>query len=237
VRVGVLCEVTGIVRDAFLRRGHDAISCDIQATESPGPHIQGDCLAHDWSGFDLLICHPPCTYIASSGIHWNRRVPGRAAKTEEALAFVRRILDLRVPRLALENPVGLIGTRIRACDQTIQPWQFGHRESKATCLWLRNLPPLRPTNVLLNPAWIPCDCCDEYCCTIHKGQHASECPCPVIDDWEVDPYSQGGRWNNQTASGQNNASHAIRSRTYEGWAEAMAEQWGGLGQWKGLWEE
>src|SRR5690606_12105822 len=105
---GILCEYSGIVRDAFLRKGYDAISCDLLPTESPGPHLQGDCLSFDWSNFDLLICHPPCTYLASSGLHWNKRIPGREQLTFEALEFVRELLSLPVDRIALENPIGCI---------------------------------------------------------------------------------------------------------------------------------
>ena len=152
MRVAILCEFSGVVRDAFLRRGHDAVSCDLLPTESPGPHIQGDCLAQDWSKHDLVIAHPPCTYLCSSGLHWNKRRPGRQEKTEEALRFVRAIMDLPVPKICVENPVGCISTRIGRPQQTVQPWMFGHPESKATCLWLKWLPDLVPTNVLPMPA-------------------------------------------------------------------------------------
>ena len=145
------CEFSGVVRDAFVRHGHDAVSCDLLPTESPGPHIQGDVLPHLADGWDLMIAHPPCTYLSASGLHWNKRVPGRAAKTEAALAFVRMLLRAPIPRIALENPVGCISTRIRPPDQTIQPYWFGHPESKRTCLWLVELPLLRPTNVLPLP--------------------------------------------------------------------------------------
>ena len=151
MRVGVLCEFSGTVRDAFTRMGHDAISCDFLDTESPGPHIIGDCLDQDWSGFDLLICFPPCTYLASSGLHWNGRIPGRSEKTEEAVGFVRRLLALPVPRIALENPVGCLSTKLRRPDQIVQPWMFGHDASKATCLWLKGVPKLVPTNVVKRP--------------------------------------------------------------------------------------
>ena len=103
-------------------------------------------------GWDLMIAHPPCTYLCSSGLHWNKRRPERAGQTEEALAFVQMLLDSPIPRIALENPIGCISTRIRKPDQTIQPWQFGHAESKATCLWLKGLPPLQPTNIVPKPA-------------------------------------------------------------------------------------
>ena len=151
LRVLVACEFSGAVRDAFTKLGHDALSCDVLPSEKPGPHYQGDVrdiLREDW---DLVVAFPPCTYLCSSGLHWNSRRRGRAAKTKEALAFVRLLMDAPVRSLALENPVGCISTQIRKPDQVVQPWMFGHPESKTTCLWLRGLPPLKPTRVLTLP--------------------------------------------------------------------------------------
>ena len=148
MRVLVACEYSGTVRDAFRARGHYALSCDLLPTDAPGPHYQGDVRDILGDGWDLMIAHPPCTYLCSSGLHWNKRVPGRAQMTEDALDFVRLLLDAPIPRIALENPIGCIGTRIRKANQTIQPWQFGHDASKSTCLWLKNLPPLTPTAVV-----------------------------------------------------------------------------------------
>lgn len=148
MKILVGCEYSGTVRDAFLHFGHEAMSCDFLPTESPGPHYQGNVLDVIDSSWDLAIFHPPCTYLASSGLHWNKRIPGRAEKTEQALDFIRTLLDAPIPRIALENPIGCISTRIRKPDQIIQPWQFGHDASKATCLWLKNLPLLQPTDVL-----------------------------------------------------------------------------------------
>ena len=201
MRVLVACEFSGVVRDAFIAAGHDAISCDLLPTDVPGPHIQGDILevlngyGVIGQAFDLMIAHPPCTYVCRSGLHWNSRVPGRAQKTVDALKFIDILLNAPIHRIALENPVGLISTKIRKPDQIIQPWQYGHQESKSTCLWLKNLPKLVPTNVLTAPA--------------------------------------SGRWNNQTASGNNKIGQGpnrwkLRSITYKGVAEAMATQWGGL---------
>lgn len=198
MKVLVACEYSGRVRNAFLRWGHDAHSCDFLATEGgyPDRHYQGDVTDILGKGWDLLIAHPPCTYLCSSGLHWNKRRPGRAEETEKALAFVRLLLDAPIPRIALENPIGCISTRIRPPEQTIQPWQFGHDASKATCLWLKNLPPLQPTRVIE----------------------------PRIIDGKR-------RWGNQTDSGQNRLGPSddrwkIRSETYQGIADAMAEQWG-----------
>lgn len=144
-KVAVLCEFSGVVRDAFIRHGHDAISCDLLPTEVPGPHIQGDCLAQDWSGYDLIVAHPPCTHLAVSGARW---FLDKAEEQAQALDFVRRIMEIPVPRLALENPISIISTRIRKPDQIVHPWQFGHGETKATCLWLKGLPKLVPTSVV-----------------------------------------------------------------------------------------
>jgi hypothetical protein len=148
VRVLVACEFSGTVREAFRARGHEAISCDLLPSEKPGPHVIGDVRDQLDRGWDLMIAHPPCTYLAVSGIHWNARRPERALQTEAALAFVRLLLAAPIPRIALENPVSVISSRIRKPDQIIQPWQFGHEESKKTCLWLKNLAPLTPTKIM-----------------------------------------------------------------------------------------
>lgn len=142
MKVLVACEFSGIVRDAFIARGHDALSCDLLPTERPGPHYQGDVLDVLHDGWDLLIAHPPCTHLAVSGARWFKE---KREQQEQAIAFVRLLLDAPIPRIALENPVSIISTRIRPPDQVIQPWQFGHGETKATCLWLKNLCRLHPT--------------------------------------------------------------------------------------------
>lgn len=193
MKVLIACEYSGTVRDAFIRLGHDAMSCDLLPTDAPGPHYQGDVREILNDGWDLMIAHPPCTYLCSSGLHWNKRRPERAAQTEEALQFVQLLLDANIPKIALENPIGCISTRIRKPDQTIHPWQHGDPESKATCLWLKGLPLLEPSNVL--------------------------------------PLPESGRWANQTPSGQNKLGPSadrwkIRSQTYQGIANAMAQQWG-----------
>jgi hypothetical protein len=152
MRVLVACEFSGRVRDAFRSTGHDAWSCDLLPCESGSKHhYQCDVVQVLDIGWDLMVAHPPCTFLCSSGLHWNKRRPERAAQTEEALLFVRMLLNAPVDRIAIENPIGCISTRIRKPDQTIQPWQFGHPESKATCLWLKNLPLLKPTKVMTLP--------------------------------------------------------------------------------------
>ena len=145
MKVLVACEFSGAVRDAFAAAGHDATSCDLLPSEKPGKHYEGDVLDILRDGWDLMVAHPPCTHLAVSGARW---FPEKRAEQAEALAFVRTLLAAPIPRIALENPVSIIATAIREPDQTIQPWQFGHGETKATCLWLKNLPALRPTCVV-----------------------------------------------------------------------------------------
>ena len=145
MRVLIACEYSGIVRDAFIARGHDALSCDLLETEQPGPHYRGDVrdiLSDSW---DLMICHPPCTHLAVSGARWFK---DKQAEQAQALDFVRLLLDSPIQRIALENPVSIISSRIRKPDQIIQPWQHGHGETKATCLWLKGLPHLIPTEIV-----------------------------------------------------------------------------------------
>jgi hypothetical protein len=199
VKILVACEYSGRVRDAFRAAGHDAWSCDLLPCDAdPAYHIQGDVVPLLGQGWDLMVAHPPCTYLCSSGLHWNKRVEGRQAKTEAALDFVRTLLSCPIPRVAIENPVGCISTRIRKPDQTIQPWQFGHDASKATCLWLKGLPLLRPTAIISprmvagRPRWAN---------QTDSGQNRLG---PSADRWK------------------------IRSETYSGIATAMAQQWGTL---------
>lgn len=145
MKVLIACEFSGIVRDAFLARGHDAMSCDLLPTESPGPHYRGDVRDILGDGWDLMIAHPPCTYLAVSGARWFKN---RREEQEKALQFVRDLLNAPINRIAIENPISVISTKNRRPDQIIQPWMFGHGETKATCLWLKNLPPLEPTNIV-----------------------------------------------------------------------------------------
>lgn len=145
MRVLVACEFSGIVRDAFAANGHYTWSCDLLPSERPGNHWRGDVLDIIDQGWDLMIAHPPCTHLAVSGARWFK---DKLAQQEEALTFVRTLLDAPIERIALENPISIISSRIRKPDQIIQPWQFGHGETKATCLWLKGLPRLVPTNVV-----------------------------------------------------------------------------------------
>lgn len=209
MRVLIGCETSGRVRDRFLARGHDAHSCDILPSKAPGPHIMANLLHILADGWDLMIAHPPCQYLASSGLHWNGRIEGRQDETEKALSFVRTLMDAPIARIAIENPRGCIGSRIRPSDQRIQPFQYGEPESKETHLWLKNLPRLRPTSFA-------------------QGR--------IIDDGrpQLGLFGNGvERWNNQTDSGQNRLPETAdrwekRSLTYHGIADAMADQWGAL---------
>ena len=185
MKVLVGCEFSGIVRDAFTANGYNAWSCDLLPSETPGNHIQGDVLDVLADGWDMAVFHPPCTHLAVSGARWFK---DKLHEQAEALDFVRVLLNAPIPRIALENPISVISSRIRKPDQIIQPWMFGHGETKATCLWLKNLPPLWPTEIV-----------DGRANRVHRMP-----PGPA-------------RWKD-------------RSRTFTGIAQAMADQWGGLGQ-------
>lgn len=143
MKILVACEYSGVVREAFRRLGYDALSCDLLPTEQPGPHYQGDVRDILSDGWDMMIAHPPCTHLAVSGARWFTE---KRQEQEKAIAFVRLLLSAPIPHIAIENPIGILSTAIRPPEQIIQPWMFGHGETKATCLWLKNLPCLRPTN-------------------------------------------------------------------------------------------
>ncbi len=181
MRVLVACEFSGAVRDAFIALGHEAVSCDLIETEKPGPHFLGDVRQLLRGSWDLMIAHPPCTFLAVSGARWFK---DRKQQQDDALDFVRLLMGADIPRIAIENPVSVISSRIRKPDQVIQPWQHGHGETKSTCLWLKNLPLLKPSAIV-------------------EGREGKVHHCPPGPD----------RWK-------------IRSRTYEGIARAMADQWG-----------
>jgi len=145
MRVLVACEFSGTVREAFAAYGHDAWSCDLLETEIPGQHIVGDVLEVLSDGWDLMIAHPPCTHLSVSGARWWK---DKQQEQADALEFVRALMAAPIDRIAIENPVSKISSAIRKPDQIVQPWQFGHGETKATCLWLKNMEPLRPTQVV-----------------------------------------------------------------------------------------
>jgi len=204
VRVLVACEFSGVVRQAFKRRGHNVMSVDLLPAEDGEfwDHCQTDIIEYLKRDikFDLMIAHPPCTYLCTSGLHWNCRTPGRYLETRKAIEFVERIWDANIPRIAIENPIGCLPThsKLMKASQTIQPYEYGEDASKATCLWLKNLPLLKPTK-FIEPRMV-------------GGKKL---------------------WSNQTDSGQNKLTPSEtrsmeRSRTYYGIAEAMAEQWGAV---------
>jgi len=145
MRVLIACEYSGIVREAFKAQGHYALSCDLLESEIPGNHYKGNVLPLLNDEWDLLIAHPPCTHLSVSGARW---FTDKKKEQQIALDFVSQILDSEIPKIALENPISIISTKIRKPDQIIQPWQYGHGETKATCLWLKNLPKLLPTNIV-----------------------------------------------------------------------------------------
>lgn len=145
MRVLVACEFSGTVRDAFRKRGHDALSCDLLPTETPGAHYQGDVRDILGNGWDMMIAHPPCTHLAVSGARWFK---DKQKEQEEALDFVQVLMAAPILMIAIENPISIISSKIRKPDQIIQPWQFGHGETKATCLWLKGMPKLIPTKIV-----------------------------------------------------------------------------------------
>ena len=147
MRILIACEYSGKVRDAFISKGHDAVSCDILPTEKPGPHHQGSVLDILDDGWDMMIAFPPCTHLASSGARWfaEKRADGRQ---QDGVDFFMRMINAPIERIAVENPIGIMSRTYRKPDQIIQPWQYGHGETKATCLWLKNLPLLQPTCVV-----------------------------------------------------------------------------------------
>lgn len=145
LNVLVACEFSGVVRDAFIRAGHNAISCDLIPSEKPGPHITADVISIIGLGWDMMIAHPPCTHLSVSGARWFK---DKLPEQEAALEFVRALMAAPIPRIAIENPISIISSRIRKPDQIIQPWQFGHGETKATCLWLKGLPLLEPSRIV-----------------------------------------------------------------------------------------
>ena len=197
MNVLIACEFSGIVREAFKAKGHNVWSCDLLPTEIPGQHIQGDVLEIINNGnWNMMIAHPPCTYLCSSGLHWNKKNPSRCFKTADALHFVASLMSAPIDKICIENPVGCISTKIKKPDQYIQPYHFGHDASKKTGLWLENLPLLKPTEFIM-PRIV--DDKSRWGNQTDSGQNKIA---PSNDRWK------------------------LRSITYQGIATAMAEQWG-----------
>jgi len=203
MKVLIACEYSGIVREAFIKRGHDAMSCDLLPTEQPGPHYQGDvfdCLEKSGQ-FDLMIAHPPCTYLTSAGAIWfdearyGEKARQRKMNRIKAVEFVKKLSLVNIPMIAIENPIGNLSSMFRKPDQIIQPYWFGHRQMKSTCLWLKGLPKLVPTKIVAR----------EYI-TITDGRRYPK--------WSYDTFKlpKSIRWKE-------------RSKTFQGVADAMAEQW------------
>jgi hypothetical protein len=189
MRVLVACEFSGTVRDAFIKRGHDAWSCDLLPTENTGPHRHGNVLEILEMDWDLMIAHPPCTYLTISANKWYKpefaeRFPTRYQDRYKSIVFFMQLMMANIPKIAVENPIGIMSSCYRKPDQVIQPWMFGHGETKATCLWLKGLPKLKPTNIVDG-----------------REQRLYKLP-PSKDRWKE------------------------RSKTYQGIADAMADQWG-----------
>ena len=204
MRILIACEFSGTVRDAFIKAGHNAISCDIEPCDKPGPHIQDDVLnvikfPNTW---DMMIAHPPCTYLTVTGNKWFKpeykdRFPTREQDRKDGIAFFMALMNANIPKIAVENPIGIMSTHFRKPDQIIQPWQFGHEASKSTCLWLKGLPLLTHTN--------------------------------VVDKGEFVTYKSGKRmtkWYADAASLSPKERAKVRNTTFQGIADAMADQWG-----------
>lgn len=204
MRVLVACEFSGTVRDAFIKRGHYAMSCDIEPSESKnsGDHYQGDVLNildHNW---DLMIAHPPCTHLASSGAkHFAQKIAD--GRQQQGVDFFMRLAEANIPKVAIENPVGVMSTKWRKPDQIIQPWQFGDEAQKSTCLWLKNLPKLVPTKI------------------VGKGDFYISPKGKRLPAWYGDAAIDGKK----VAYGSPEMKK-IRNKTFQGIADAMAEQWG-----------
>lgn len=196
MKVLVACEYSGTVRDAFIAAGHYALSCDLLPTDAPGPHYEGDVRDIINAGWDLMVAHPPCTYLSVSGMHWTTRGLRDPQLTEDALAFVRLLMDAPIPRICIENPVSVISSRIRKPDQIVQPYEYGHDASKKTCLWLKGLSLLVPTQHV------------EPRIVNGKKRWGNQC-----DSGQNKLAPSDDRWK-------------IRSQTYAGIAKAMAAQWG-----------
>ena len=203
MKILVACEFSGTVRDAFIKNGHDAMSCDLEPTEVPGPHYQGnvmDVIDQDW---DLMIAFPPCTYLTLTGNKWfkpefSNRFPTRNQDRKNAIKFFMDLVNLPIPKIAIENPIGVMSSFYRTPDQIIQPWEYGHKTTKATCLWLKGLPMLRPTN--------------------------------IVDKGEVVISKSGNRmsrWYYETSKLpiKGGIRAKARSVTFQGIADAMANQW------------
>jgi hypothetical protein len=196
MKVLIACEFSGTVRDAFIAKGHDAMSCDLEPSSTPGPHYQGDVFDILGDGWDLMIAHPPCTHLAVSGArHFaKKRADGRQ---QQGIDFFMALADCGIPKYAIENPIGIMSSVYRKPDQIIQPWQYGHDTTKSTCLWLNGLPLLKPTNI------------------VDKG-----------GVWVAKSGKRMSQWFYESSLLQPKERERMRNKTFQGIADAMAAQWG-----------
>jgi len=201
MKILIACEFSGTVRDAFSKLGHDAWSCDLEASELPGNHYQGDMFDIVNDGWDLIIAHPPCTHLAVSGAaHFaKKRADGRQ---QQGIDFFMRVMNIDVPKLAVENPIGIMSTLYRKPDQIIQPWEYGDKAQKSTCLWLKGLPLLKPTNI------------------VEKGEFFE------WQDKKTGKMKRQPKWFYDALSKSPKEREKIRNKTFQGIADAMATQWG-----------
>lgn len=198
MKVLIACEFSGTVRDAFTKQGHDAWSCDLEPSETPGNHHQGNVLDILDKGWDLMIAHPPCTHLAVSGArHFAKKIAD--GRQQEGIDFFMALANSNIPRYAIENPIGIMSTKYRKPDQIVNPWEYGHRVTKATCLWLKNLPKLIPTNI------------------VDKGEI-----------WTAKSGKQMSQWYYDTSCLPPKEREKARNKTFQGIADAMAAQWGKL---------
>jgi site-specific DNA-cytosine methylase len=196
MKVLVACEFSGTVRDAFIRNGHDAMSCDLEATDVPGPHYQGNVMDIINNGWDLMIAHPPCTHLAISGArHFAKKIAD--GRQQQGIDFFMLLANSNIPRYAIENPVGIMSNKWRKPDQIIQPWQYGHNTTKATCLWIKGLPLLKPTDI------------------VDKG-----------GIWTAKSGKRMSQWYYESSRLPAKEREKMRNKTFQGIADAMANQWG-----------
>lgn len=198
MRVLVACEFSGTVKDAFAKLGHDAWSCDLEPSETPGQHYQGDVMDILADGWDLMIAHPPCTHLAVSGArHFEQK--RKDGRQQQGIDFFMQMINAPIPKIAVENPVGIMSSLYRKPDQIIEPYEYGHPCTKKTCLWLKGLPLLKPTNI------------------VDKG-----------DVWVAKSGKRMSHWYYESSCLPPKEREKMRNKTFQGIADAMAEQWGVL---------
>lgn len=202
MKILIACEFSGTVRDAFAKRGHDAWSCDLEPTDLPGQHYQGSVLDILNDGWDMMIAHPPCTYLTVTGNKWFKdeykdRFPTRQQDRKDAIEFFMALANANINKIAIENPIGIMSSTWRKPNQIIQPWHYGHEATKSTCLWLKNLPLLQPTNIVSKGEFV----------TFKSGKRMT-------------------KWYAEAASLSPKERAKVRNKTFQGIADAMAEQWG-----------